>query len=319
MHRSRAAQLRRVWYMSWLSRRGKRYYYRSIRLGRTVRRVYAGTGEEGERAAAEDVRRREARRARDEARREEEARWAEAEAELDEFSRLTETLARAALLGAGYFRHDRGQWRRRRNMPDTMHTKQEMSAPPAPDKDGIEEQAAEEEIRKLVRRAEQGDATVMPALRTILDLAPSRWKRYGGLGARVEALWSKLLAGENLMLREAVRRQVEEMKTDLVGDSPSPLERLLADRVAATWLQAQVADAGAAVVQGGTAAEEATALRRQNAANKRYLQTVKTLAVVQRLLRPRVSPAQVASRLATGGRGGVCRTAPTSEGVGVLN
>ena len=128
-----------------------------------------------------------------------------------------------------------------------------------------------------------------------------------------------MMAGDNLMLRESWRRQLEGLKTELTGDSPSPLERLLADRVAAAWLQVQCADAGAAVVQGGEAAEEATALRRQNAANKRYLQAAKTLAVVQRLLRPRVSPAQMAARLGPGGKGGVRRTTPTCEGVGVLN
>jgi hypothetical protein len=105
----------------------------------------------------------------------------------------------------------------------------------------------------------------------------------------------------------------------LAGNDATPLVRLLVDRVCATWLQVQCADAGAALVQGGTPAEETTALRRQNAANKRHLQAAKTLAVVQRLLRPRVSPAEVAAKLGAGGTGCVRRAAPIGEGMRVLN
>jgi hypothetical protein len=305
--------------MGWVIRHGRRYYYRSVRMGHTVRRVYAGTGEAGRLAAAEDDRRRQARRDRDRVRREEEARWAEAEGQLDDFNRWTEALARAALMAAGYFRHARGHWRRRRNMPKMTMTTPEMPASPMPDSDEAAERAAEEQIQELVRRAEQGDATAMPQLSAILDMAPSRWKRYGQLGARVEALWLNLMAGQNLMLRESWRRQLEELKSDLAGESASPLEHLLVDRVAASWLQVQCADAGAAMVQGGKAAQETMALRRQNAAHKRHLQAVKALAAVRQLLRPRVSPAQVAARLSAAGPGSVRRAAAPCEGVGVLN
>jgi hypothetical protein len=304
--------------MAWVSRHEKRYYYRSVRVGHTVRRIYAGTGEAGQQAAAEDARRRAARFAREEALREEAEQWDEAEIQLGEFVRLTEILARAALMAAGYFRHARGQWRKRRTMPKTMNAKPETPTRPAPDPEDIKDQEAEKTLAEWVRRAEMGDATVMPMLSAIFDVAPSRWKRYGGLAVRVEAVWLKLTAGDNLMLRETVRRQLEEMKAELAGEAATPLERLLVDRVAATWLQCQLADAGAAA-QGCTPSEEATALRRQNAAHKRHLQALKSLAVVRRLLRPRLSPVQLAARMDPGAAAGVRRTAPTCAGVGVLN
>lgn len=305
--------------MGWVRRQGRSYYYRSIRIGGTVRRVYAGTGEAGRRAAAEDARRRAARRARAEARREGAEQWAEAEGQLDEFIRLTEALARAALMAAGYHRHARGAWRRKRTMGMTTKAAPETPTPPAPDADEAEEQAAEAALQELVRRAEQGDATVMPRLKVILDRAPSRWKCYAGLAERVETLWLKLVAGQDLVLMESWGRRLNEMKAELTGDSPTPLVRLLADRVAASWLQLQVADAGAALAQGGEPAEETTALRRQNAASKRHLQAMKTLAVVQRLLRPRVSPTEVAAKLGADGGGAARRAAPSCGGVGVLN
>jgi hypothetical protein len=305
--------------MAWESRQGKQYYYRSVRVGHTVRRVYAGTGEDGQQAAAEDARRRAARLAREEARREEAELWDEAESQLGEFVRLTENLARAALMTAGYFRHARGHFRKKRNMPKTMNAKPETPTRPVPDPEDVKEKEAELKLAEWVRRAEMGDATVMPMLSAIFDVAPSRWKRYGGLAVRVEAVWLKLMAGDNLMLRETVRRQLEEMKAELAGEAATPLERLLVDRAAATWLQCQLADAGAATAQGCTPSEEATALRRQNAAHKRHLQALKSLAVVRRLLRPRLSPVQLAARMADGGSAGVLRPAPTCAGVGVLN
>jgi hypothetical protein len=240
-------------------------------------------------------------------------------AQLDRFIRLTEDLARAALLSAGFRRHARGAWRKRRTMPTTTTTPPEIPAPPVLDPDEAGERAAEEQIQELVRRAERCDASVMPRLCAILDRAPSRWKRYAGLGERVEALWLGVVAGQDLVLLESWGRRLAEMRAELAGDDPSPLVRLLADRACATWLQLQAADAGAAIVQGGEAAEEATALRRQNAANKRHLQALRTLVAVQRLLRPSVSPAEVASRLGGRGPAGVRRAAPSRDGVGVLN
>jgi hypothetical protein len=308
--------------MAWQVKNGRPTYYRSVRVGRSVRRVYVGTGHVAEQAAAEDVHRRAERRARDEARREEEERWAEAEAPLGEFIRLTEILARAALMAAGYFRHNRGSWRHRRNMSTATKptaTPPESPRPTPPTPEEVAELEARKKIEELVRRAEQGDASVMPQLARILDMAPSMWRSYGDLGARVEATWLSMMAGQNLMLRESWRRELAELRAEVGGDAPSPLERLLAGRVAAAWMQVQCADAGAATVQGGP--EEAIALRRQNAAQKRLLQATRTLAVVRRLLQPRVSPVQVATRLSAGDSGGVRKSSPPAEGlgVGVLN
>jgi hypothetical protein len=91
-------------------------YSRSVRDGATVRRVYLGRGEAARLAALEDDRRRTERLARSLAWRDEEARRGTADARLRELDELAEVLARAALAAAGYHRHDRGAWRRRRHV-----------------------------------------------------------------------------------------------------------------------------------------------------------------------------------------------------------
>jgi hypothetical protein len=104
--------------MPWELRGQKRYYYRSERVaGRPVRR-YFGSGPAAELQAAADDLRRLRRETQARERGLEEARLREAEAPLTLLCGLTDLLAHAALAAAGYHRHDRGPWRRRR---DTDH------------------------------------------------------------------------------------------------------------------------------------------------------------------------------------------------------
>ena len=97
-----------------LERRGSRaYYYRGERHGSKVVRRYVGCGEVAEMAAAVDELSRLERAAADRLREQERQRLLAAEGPLLELCGLAEALAHAALLAAGYHRHDRGAWRRR--------------------------------------------------------------------------------------------------------------------------------------------------------------------------------------------------------------
>lgn len=50
----------------------------------------------------------------------------------------------------------------------------------------------------------------------------------------VERSISVLLGGEkNLAFREAIRRELKELRAELEGSNPTPMERLLVDRIAA--------------------------------------------------------------------------------------
>ena len=86
------------------------------------------------------------------------------------------------------------------------------------------------------------------------------------------------------MLAEALDRKVEAMKNELGGPSPSPLERLLIERVAACWLQLNYADAVAAQARDVSLKQAELALRRQAKAHKCYLTAIGALATVRRLL-----------------------------------
>ena len=101
--------------MAWEKReRGGTYYTRSRKVNGKVLREYVGGGVLGEIAALEDEYERR--------RREEEAAFWEEERErlealsapVDELCEAAETIARAVLLAAGFRRHNRSQWRRKR-------------------------------------------------------------------------------------------------------------------------------------------------------------------------------------------------------------
>lgn len=101
--------------MAWETRNGRgRYYTRSRKVGGRVVREYLGCGEVAELIAESDDLDREVR----EAARGERQRSAAVQRERDAVVALVcdaaQLWSRIALLTAGYQRHDRGEWRRRR-------------------------------------------------------------------------------------------------------------------------------------------------------------------------------------------------------------
>ena len=101
--------------MGWEARGSRLYYFRYRKVDGRVTRQYLGAGAVAELAAAADALRRADRKAASEARRAEAASWQAALAPLLELCRVADVMARAALLAAGYHRHSRCLWRRRRH------------------------------------------------------------------------------------------------------------------------------------------------------------------------------------------------------------
>jgi hypothetical protein len=143
-----------------------------------------------------------------------------------------------------------------------------------------------ERLQSLVKRAEQGDESALPTLRAALDANPWIWERYGDLAQQSQAAWLQLIAGQNLLLRESIERKAEQLRAELAGPGPSPLEKLLVERVIACWLQVEYADAAYAQLQGPSPGQHTAALKRQAGAQQRYLFAIKTLATVRKLLKP---------------------------------
>jgi hypothetical protein len=100
--------------VGWERRGNRDYYYRAKRVGGRVFKEYVHPLV-AEMAAALDADRRETRTADATARKAARDTLAALEAELAPLDELADALARGALLVAGYHRHNRGPWRKRRD------------------------------------------------------------------------------------------------------------------------------------------------------------------------------------------------------------
>jgi len=103
--------------MAWETRRGHLYYYRSVRRGGRVVKEYFGTGRVAELYAQLDALTLERRAIERQDRADERARYEALDARTLELIQLTDALVAVTLMAAGYHRHDRGAWRRRRDRP----------------------------------------------------------------------------------------------------------------------------------------------------------------------------------------------------------
>jgi hypothetical protein len=156
---------------------------------------------------------------------------------------------------------------------------------------------ADGQLKEMVQRAQEGDRAVLPALREFLDTHTEVWHEAGDLARQAELAWLGMIAGKDLLLHESLERKLREMKAELEGPVPSPLERLIVARIGACWLALYHAEAVMPRMQGATPAQHVAAQKRVNLCQQRYLQSIKALATIRKLLRPALAPLEIATQL----------------------
>jgi len=139
-------------------------------------------------------------------------------------------------------------------------------------------------------------------LRRLLDAHPDFWQEYADLAGQVQRRWMALLC-EDVLRTECLERKLADLKAEVTGPSPSPLERLLAERIVACWLQVQYADNAYLGLKGRCTSLTvfAAAERRMGQAQRRLLAAIKQLALVRKLLVRPPAPIEVATRLTAEG------------------
>src|SRR5262245_50100575 len=150
-----------------------------------------------------------------------------------------------------------------------------------------------EQVRELLFRAQQGDQSVLPQLRAVLDGRPGLWRQLGDLAGHARDALLALASGPSLLARESIRRRLQEVQAQLAGPAPSPLESLLAERAALCWAQSYLADVDTMAKQRAGGPEAAQADRRAAVCQTRYLAAVRQLALVRKLLRPVPTPLEL--------------------------
>jgi uncharacterized protein YbcI len=140
-----------------------------------------------------------------------------------------------------------------------------------------------ESLEQLVQKANQGDSEAIQALRRYLDERVDLAKKLGDLAWHVETSLIAKIANGNALGIEAIRRQVAQLREELAGDTPSPIERLLADQVVAVYLEGQYLQLKQTEASGTTQGRTTLHMKRLESSQKRLTKALKTLAIVRKM------------------------------------
>jgi hypothetical protein len=177
---------------------------------------------------------------------------------------------------------------------NNLDKRRPVGCAPAPDTPVVSRAAMEEsgrtveELRGLLGKAEKGDKDAVPEIRQILDEHPDlAWRFVDVAQVAEDTLIEKMTGEEDLAAKEIMRCQLEAMREEIAGGNPSPLERLLAERVVATWLQIQLFEGlyASGMSKSMTIAQGSYHQKRLDQTYRRHLSAIRALAQMRKLLK----------------------------------
>jgi len=126
---------------------------------------------------------------------------------------------------------------------------------------------------------------MLPRLRELLREQPEIWEHIGDLAGKSRRAWIELAGGPDDVLKESLAIYADERVRDIAGDSPTPLEQLLAERIVAHQLRVLYLEATEALnpqIEGKPLGD--FRLKKQEIADRQLARAVKLLANVRSLL-----------------------------------
>jgi hypothetical protein len=143
-----------------------------------------------------------------------------------------------------------------------------------------------DDFSSRVDRAEEGDPEALALMVEYMEGAPG-WVANNDLAANAERALIRHIAGEKQpLVKEIFEMRQKQLRQEMAGEEPSPLEKMLIRRVSVCWLQAYHADSlFAQYISEGLRGTEYIQ-KYQDRAHKRLLSAVKALAQVRRLQLP---------------------------------
>lgn len=167
------------------------------------------------------------------------------------------------------------------------------------------------EITALVRRAENGDAAALAEAREMLTHPGTADALGGNLAREAMRILIQMYAPNNPFARAAVTQKLDEMRVELVGANPMAVERLLVERIVATWLHLHHLEV---VYAGKGSMSLPLGLYYQkciSAAQKRHLAAIKGLAEVRKRALPALQ-VNIAKKQVNVAAGTVAGVAPSN-------
>ncbi len=146
------------------------------------------------------------------------------------------------------------------------------------------------DMAKLFRQAEQGDKDALARMQIVFESVPRFCDELGDLAREAEDSLVKVYT-KSPLVQEALRFKLNALRQEIGGPDPSPLEDLLARRIAACWLQVHYLETMYAqnLKNCGLTGRQSESFQRSiDHAQRRYLSAIKALVQVRRLLAPMV-------------------------------
>ncbi len=142
------------------------------------------------------------------------------------------------------------------------------------------------DVQALLDAAQGGDSGALETLKGQYMDTPRFWDALSQQVCRTEKQVLRGFVGEDMLTRELYERRLEAMRGELAGPAATPLEQLLADRIALCWLHVQHAELRYSQRVSVTLEQADHYQKCIDRAHKRYLSAIKTLATVRRLQVP---------------------------------
>ena len=147
-------------------------------------------------------------------------------------------------------------------------------------------------LRALSEKAENGDKEARKELRRALrESAPEIILQASDIGRRGQWALIKTVAANDPLTEEALVARLEQMRAEVAGPEPSPLEVLLTERICSLWLLIEVLEMLVSAQLSADLPREHQSptsylqhvFKWQESANRRFLSAMRELARVRKL------------------------------------
>ena len=154
--------------------------------------------------------------------------------------------------------------------------------------------AAPSDLAELRQRANKGDQKAQAEIRRLLDGNPDLGRRIGDLAYHAQLSFVRLVAQNDYLMSEAIKKRADELRRELAGAFPTPLEIMAVERVVAAWLQTQYVEGQIALADAEIPRAKFW-LQRQLQSNRLLHAATKSLLLIRELLPPEGPPAAFAA------------------------
>ena len=146
-------------------------------------------------------------------------------------------------------------------------------------------------LRALSEKAEDGDKEAKRELRAAVRSSSQEViARISDTASSYRAMLAKTASGGDALRLEGLKAYMLQMEDNLLGENPTPLEALLAERIVSCWMLVELMEAlTSAWFNRGEHKQRVSPqfllqmVKIQDSANRRYLAAIKTLAQVRKL------------------------------------